>query len=171
MRSLRFGVPRGWLRADARRSYGSFGTPGRIPRRFLLRAVVVGSLATGSFVVTAPAHAAVLGFTVSTTTDAPDATPGDGKCATSSGACSLRAAIQEMDAMGQGVNNLTLPSGTYTLTVTGADEDNAARGDLDIRVPMKILGTVGSTTVKGGSSFGDRVFDIPVGTSGLVQVN
>ena len=43
--------------------------------------------------------AAAVTFTVNTTTDTHDATPGDGICADSLGHCSLRAAIEEADAL------------------------------------------------------------------------
>ena len=44
-----------------------------------------------------PAHAAAT-FTVNSATDAVDATPGDGVCATAGSVCTLRAAIQEANA-------------------------------------------------------------------------
>ena len=128
-------------------------------------------LSVGSFVMAGPAHAAVTGFTVNMSSDAADANPGNGSCATTSGSCSLRAAIQEMDALGQPVNNITIPAGTYTLTLAGSGEDWAATGDLDIRVPMKIVGTVGSTVIKGGTGFGDRIFDIPAANTSDVTLN
>src|SRR5580692_7616384 len=48
------------------------------------------------FAAATPAHT----FTVNTTNDTHDATPGDGICADSSGQCSLRAAIEEANAEG-----------------------------------------------------------------------
>ncbi len=42
-----------------------------------------------------PADKALATFTVDSTGDAGDATPGDGICATAGGACTLRAAVQE----------------------------------------------------------------------------
>jgi CSLREA domain-containing protein len=144
---------------------------GRALRR-VITAVMVVALAAGLVVsIQGASGAAALGFTVDSTSDAKDKNAGDGKCETSSGACSLRAAIQEMDKLGHSVNNITLPSGTYTLTLGGTKEEWAAKGDLDIRVNMKILGTVGSTTIKGGSGFGDRLFDVPEGTKPNVTLN
>jgi uncharacterized repeat protein (TIGR01451 family)/CSLREA domain-containing protein len=140
--------------------------------RKVITAGLVVALAAGLVVsIQGPSGAAVLGFTVDTTSDAKDKSPGDGRCETSSGTCSLRAAIQEMDKLGQSTNNITLPSGTYTLSIGGTSEEWAAKGDLDIRVNMKIVGTVGSTTVKGGSGFGDRLFDVPQGTKPNVTLN
>jgi CSLREA domain-containing protein len=53
-------------------------------------------------------------FTVTTTADAADATPGDGVCATAIGECTLRAAIQEGNALA-GADTVTLPAGRYRL--------------------------------------------------------
>jgi len=59
------------------------------------------------------AEAATLAFAVTSATDAPDATPGDGLCAsTAGGACTLRAAVQEANAqpLGSAVH-VGLPAG------------------------------------------------------------
>lgn len=69
-------------------------------------------------------------FTVNTTVDAVDANIGDGSCATSSGNCTLRAAIQEANAL-SGQDAITLPQGIYTLTISGTVENSASTGDLD----------------------------------------
>src|SRR3954470_13424194 len=58
-------------------------------------------------------------FVVNTTADTQDAAPGNGACADSGGACSLRAAITEANALG-GADIITLPAGTYTQTLAAA---------------------------------------------------
>lgn len=63
-----------------------------------------------NFVPTTAVNAA--NFTVNTTADTNDADPGDGVCADSGGTCSLRAAIQEANAL-TGADTITVPSGTY----------------------------------------------------------
>ncbi len=81
-------------------------------------------------------------FTVNTTADTPDARPGDGVCADSSGNCSLRAAIMEANALG-GSHTIVLQSGqTYTLSrdTAAGDENNAAEDDLDITATITIQG-------------------------------
>ena len=55
-------------------------------------------------------------FVVNSTIDAADAIPGDGSCVTSGGPCSLRAAIEEANAP-VGDDTISLPAGTYTLTL------------------------------------------------------
>lgn len=105
----------------------------------------------------------VKSFIVNTSTDAVDANPGDSLCATATGACSLRAAVQELNALGQAANNITVPSGTTTLTIAGAGEDSAATGDLDLKVNVVIGGSLGSSIVAAGAGLGDRLFDVPSG--------
>ncbi len=94
-------------------------------------------------------------------TDAPDATPGDGKCSTSFNNCTLRAAVQEANAL-PGPNTITfVVNGTFALTLAGANEDLAATGDLDITGDTTIVGNGSSQTIiEGGPQFGDRLFDV-----------
>ena len=53
------------------------------------------------------------------TTDEEDFISGDGVCETApgNGVCTLRAAIEEANALLPGPHTITLPSGTYTLTL------------------------------------------------------
>jgi predicted outer membrane repeat protein len=55
-------------------------------------------------------------FTVNTTTDSHDATPGDGICADAGGMCSVRAAVEEADALNATVQ-VNVPAGNYGLTI------------------------------------------------------
>src|SRR5687768_12251788 len=93
---------------------------------------ILGFTVTLLAVALAPATAQAATFPVNTTFDGTDATPGDAVCATATGTCSLRAAIQEANATGGG-DTVALPAGTYTLTLAGTGEDMAATGDLDVR--------------------------------------
>lgn len=115
------------------------------------------------------AHAAT--FSVTETTDAVDASPGDGVCASAAGQCTLRAAIQESNAF-TGNDTINLSAGTFLLTLAGAGDDTAASGDLDISDSVLINGAVTTdparTIVDGGGAAGvlrDRVFDV-VGAEG-----
>src|SRR5687768_16131521 len=82
-------------------------------------------------------HAAT--FVVNTTADTADAAPGNGACADAGGACSLRAAISEANALA-GADIITLPAGTYTQSLAAASEDANAGGDWDITTPITING-------------------------------
>jgi CSLREA domain-containing protein len=97
-------------------------------------------------------------FVVDSTVDAIDATPGDGVCATSGAVCTLRAAIQESNALA-GADTVNLPAGTYTLTIAGAFEDAAATGDLDITDDIVINGNAVSSTIIDANAI-DRGFEI-----------
>lgn len=90
---------------------------------------------------------AVIGavFVVNTTADTQDATPGDGICADSLGACSLRAAITEANALA-GTDTITVPAGTYITTLVAANENLNAGGDYDISSSMNINGAGSGTT-------------------------
>src|SRR5262249_46908726 len=83
--------------------------------------------------------AAAAGFNVNGTYDAVDAVPGDGICADAAGNCTLRAAVQEANAL-PGWDDISVPGGVFYLTVGGAGEDFAAKGDLDVRSELGIFG-------------------------------
>lgn len=103
-------------------------------------------------------------FRVTTTADTPDVDPGNGICADPNGECSLRAAIQESNALG-GWHTIILRAGnTYSLTIAGSGEDAAATGDLDITSDIVLRGIV--TYDAGGL---DRMFDVQAG--GRLVVN
>jgi len=121
-----------------------------------MRTLTAGVLAGVVAAFGAPTYAAT--FVVNSVNDIVDVMPGDGICATRSGVCTLRAAIQEANALAGG-DSITLPAGSFLLTSGGRDEDAAAMGDLDVTDDLVISGAgEGSTTVSGYSS--DRVFDV-----------
>lgn len=100
-------------------------------------------------------------FQVTITRDVTDALPGDGNCQTlpGGGDCSLRAAIQEANALG-GAHTIKLPQGIYNLALIGPGEDAAAMGDLDIcgsEVTIEGAGT--NLSIIDGLK-ADRVFDV-----------
>jgi CSLREA domain-containing protein len=99
-------------------------------------------------------------LTVTTTSDGTDANPGNGTCETASGngVCSLRAAVQEANALA-GADSIVVPAGTYPLTISGANEEAAATGDLDILDDLNIAGAGASNTVIDGQA-ADRIFDV-----------
>ncbi|MBI4497854.1 MAG: CSLREA domain-containing protein [Chloroflexi bacterium] len=111
----------------------------------------------------APQAAQAAAFTVNSALDAVDATPGDGVCETApnNGECTLRAAIQEANAFA-GDDTITLPAGTYTLSIAAITGTGAATGDLDITGNLTIIGAGPATTIIDGNGAvtGDRVFFI-----------
>jgi CSLREA domain-containing protein len=84
------------------------------------------------------------------------------------GNCSLREAItaantdavRDACAAGSGADAITVPAGTYTLSITGANEDAALMGDLDVTGTTDINGAgARETIVQGDTAFDDRIFD------------
>jgi len=108
-------------------------------------------------------------FTVNSTADAVDANPGDGVCDDGIGKCTLRAAIMEANAL-VGPDTVTLPAGTYNLTIPGSGEDAAATGDLDISRDLTINGAGQATTTIDGGGL-DRVLHVhPAAVLNLAHV-
>jgi CSLREA domain-containing protein len=108
-----------------------------------------------------PAGAAT--FVVDTESDSVDANPGDGLCVDAEGHCSLRAAIEETNAL-DGADTIALPAGTWVLTIAGKDEDASATGDLDIDGDVTLQGAGSDATRIDGGAL-DRVFDIRAGAA------
>ena len=107
-------------------------------------------------------EAGPLTFAVTITTDAPDATPGDGQCASTlpGGACTLRAAVQEANALPLGSTvHVTLPAGHYLLT----------SGELDLITNTVIISGTGAGTTRIDAGGASRILQIfPRSSVGLV---
>jgi CSLREA domain-containing protein len=95
---------------------------------------------------------------VNSTADAVDANVGDGVCASASGECTLRAAIQEANAAQAGATIL-LAAGSYQLTIEGRNEDASSTGDLDITGGVTIQGHGQETSIIDANQL-DRVLDV-----------
>lgn len=131
----------------------------------VVRLLHICAAAGATFALLAPVEIAIAATVAVNTTQ--DAVAVDGKC-------SLREAITSVNkqaasgnmtgecAAGDGSNDtIVVPGGTYTLSIAGADEDNNASGDLDIRVNVTIQGAGLGTTIIDANGI-DRVIDIPV---------
>src|SRR3979411_826381 len=105
----------------------------------LVSGVLLAGLALSGAV--APAVFAA-SFTVNTQSDTKDVNPGDGLCADATGRCSLRAAINESNALpGFPPEIFTLPSGTYKLTL----------GELEILNSLDLNGAGSDSTFIDGN--------------------
>ena len=102
-------------------------------------------------------------FKVNTTLDTVAVYLKNGKDAT--GHISLRSAIQAANAR-PNADTILLPKGIFTLTITGANENNDMTGDLDIRSNLTIKGKGSAKTVIDAAGI-DRVLQI---SSGKVQI-
>ncbi|MET0503213.1 MAG: VCBS repeat-containing protein [Candidatus Binatia bacterium] len=120
-----------------------------------------------SLLLITPVQAAV--FTVNSPSDVVGAAPvNDGVCATAynsgvpNGVCTLRAAIMEANNTPGGPHTVSIPAGTYTLTIPSAGTDSEAAGALKIAANMIIVGAGSSATVidANGTVTTDRGFRI-----------
>lgn len=109
--------------------------------------------------------APVMAMTINVNSTADLALGGGGSCP---GTCTLRAAIQTANAS-IGFDDINVPAGTYTLAITGAGEDAAATGDLDVTDSVEIDGGGGGVTVDGDAI--DRVFHFVAGNSDLKSID
>jgi len=88
-------------------------------------------------------------FNVNSITDAHDATPGDGVCATAALTCTLRAAFEEANALA-GPDTVNVPAGTYTPSSTAAAGMYVAA--FSITDSVSIVGASPAGTIIDGSS-------------------
>jgi large repetitive protein len=129
------------------------------------------ALLLAAVLASATAHA--LTFTVNSTADEIDAAAGNAICATASGACTLRAAIQEANVV-LGTDTIVVPAGTFQLTLVGDGDNAGITGDLDVQQEVDITGAGPDATIIDGLG-ADRVFHVINGTrlalSGLAVTN
>ena len=110
------------------------------------------------------------GAVVTNPDDGPDSNPNDGMCGSNdgNGGCTLRAAIQEANAL-KGSQTILLSPGNYILTVPGANEEAAATGDLDLIDDVIIASSTGNAADVIISASGlDRIFDLPQGSPNVI---
>ncbi len=117
--------------------------PGRRYKRHCIALCVIALLST------VPGTLQAATFTVNSTADVVDATPGDGVCATAGAVCTLRAATEEANALA-GSDTINLPLGTYNLTLGN---------ELILSDPVTIAGGGETGTIIDGTG-SDRVIDI-----------
>ncbi|AHY45609.1 CSLREA domain [Rubrobacter radiotolerans] len=146
-------------------------------RSSLLGGVLLFALLLALLAFAAPARAAT--FTVNSAEDAPDTNPGDGACATVGGDCTLRAAVQETNALA-GADAVNVPAGDYALTVRNADvdpisapggapENASATGDLDVTGELTLSGAGADATTVDAAQVLDRVLDVRPGARATVS--
>jgi hypothetical protein len=115
-------------------------------------------------------------FTIDDTADLVDVAPGDGACATASATCTVRAAIQEANAL-PGNDTIEVDDeleGSAVLTIAGAGEDAAATGDLDITEDVHfdgkreiLSGYYATLGIDGGGL--DRIFHVLPGVTAEID--
>ena len=117
-----------------------------------------------------PCLEATVTFHVDDTSDLPENNAGDGQCESTNNTCTLRAAIEEANALSEPVVCIQLPAGEYNLTIPAGvppggsvvipEEDDDSVGDLDITTPVVIKGEDrNDVVIRGGGDVG-RVFHV-----------
>ena len=98
-------------------------------------------------------------FVVNQISDIGDDNPGDGICetATGNGECSIRAAVQEANAL-DGADEIEIPEGDFLLD-SGVGDNTAIEGDLDVLDDLKIRGSGSDLTILDANRL-DRFFEI-----------
>ncbi len=113
-------------------------------------------------------------FTVNSTGDQADANPGNGVCSTSTGTCTLRAAVQEANALVEAdtINFSLAANSTITLTTGTSSSSTNNRRALTITESLAINGSGSSgLTISGGwnsvngSTVGWGIFFLPTGAN------
>ncbi len=128
--------------------------------RFVVAVLLTGVLALpGAFPVNAALAAPALTFTVNSTADTHDASPGNGICADGGGHCTLRAAVEEANALA-GDDTITLPAGTYGLTLDSY---------INVTTNVTVNGAGRTTTILNGSQNDAQAFR--VASSGRLALN
>ncbi|HEX2196375.1 MAG TPA: CSLREA domain-containing protein, partial [Actinomycetota bacterium] len=90
---------------------------------------MVAVMAASLVILPGTAQAAAFGVTKTADTN-------DGAC---NADCSLREAVVAANASA-GADTITVPAGTYTMTIAGSGEDAGATGDLDVVGELSIEG-------------------------------
>ena len=106
-------------------------------------------------------------FQVDSTTDSPSINPGDGKCVSKAGGCTLRSAVQEANASTL-ASTIQVPPGTYTLSIAPEGANFARSGGLMLDGEITISGDDFTRTIVDGGGV-DRVFDVSRGST--VQIS
>ena len=125
------------------RGRGLTGWEGMMRKLLLLISLMVAVVAFAASLSPAQSAPADATFAVNDQNDAVDSNLADGQCIAANGKCSLRAAIQQANAL-YALNpgstyTVIVPGGLtfqspprlYALTLGGGNEDNAVTGDLD----------------------------------------
>jgi len=138
--------------------------------RTLVNRILVGAVIGACPAMAALARADTV-FTVDTLLDQIDDATGDGVCHTSSGHCSLRAAIMEANhSTAAGTVVIHVPAGTYVLTraTPGGNVDDETTGDLDLTSPLAgsqailVVGDGATRTIVDAAAI-DRVIEVAPG--------
>ncbi len=117
---------------------------------------------------------AAVSFTVNSSLDQIDNNVGDGVCLTTSGTCTLRAAVMEADAASGAGATITLPAGLYSLIIPASGADGPQNGDLNLTTPdgghpvISLVGAGAASTIIDANQI-DRVLIIGLNRTAMIS--
>lgn len=123
------------------------------------RAFALPCVAAAGLGLAATTPAMGVNFIVNSLIDERDDVPGDGVCQTPSGVCTLRAAIEELNALPAGNHSVMLPGGVYQIMIPGGGNNQNHAGDFDILTSMTIAALPGGAVTIDAVGI-DRAFDV-----------
>jgi predicted outer membrane repeat protein len=97
----------------------------------------------------APNLAGAAELVVNDTRDRVDSSIGNGICRTGANTCTLRAAVQEANAL-PGADVIHVPAGVYELEIPSINDDLPGTGDLDVTDTVTIVGAGATATILDG---------------------
>lgn len=100
-------------------------------------------------------------YSVTSTLDSVDVSPGDGVAADANGKATLRAAVMDANALA-GADTITLGAGVFTMSLPGRGENAALTGDIDITGNLTIDGAGAGQTILDAALL-DRFFHVLAG--------
>src|SRR5687767_6362172 len=95
------------------------------------------------------ASASAASFTVNDTGDRIDRSIGNGICATTLGTCTVRAAVQESNAL-TGHDTIHIPSGVHELEIPVINDDLDETGDYDVHDSVTFAGEDTASSILDG---------------------
>jgi hypothetical protein len=121
-----------------------------------------------------PPCATAVTFVVNSKLDQPDDLTMPGTCHTAAGTCTLRAAVMQANLTSGIGATITLPAGTYLLTIPSTPANGVEVGDLNLTTPsvgsptITIAGAGSSTTIIDANQL-DRAFDVQGGRTATIS--
>ena len=128
--------------------------------------LVISAVTIAALVLALPGRAAT--FAVDSRADAPDAAPGDGVCTTTAAECTLRAAVEETNAL-TGGDAITLGAVTHRLKSTLEIDDDLTITGAGVDSLITFLGNPGLAAIQVSGPASVTMSDLRVSRVGLIN--
>jgi predicted outer membrane repeat protein len=120
-------------------------------RRFAFTAAVAAFALSALLSLSAASATTGVTFFVDDTRDMVDRSIHDGECSSAAGTCTLRAAIQQTNALA-GADIVVIPAGTFALEIPPLNQNLDDNGDLDITDGLTISGAGAAASIIDGGT-------------------